>query len=185
MGSTFILIFILLIIALLITWFIITYKKIEKAKNNRLEKFAKLDILLKHRIDLIPKLILCIEDIMKDKKLVTTIVELRSKIAETTEEEKIVSSNIELGKHLAKLLVKVEKNQTLNTDDNFLKIINDIIVLESKIQVARIFYNDMVKEYNDLISSFPTKIIASIIGQKEYPFFEITKEEKNISTLDL
>jgi LemA protein len=54
-----------------------------------------------------------------------------------------------------------------------LKLQRELVNTEDRIQAARRFYNGNVRDYNNLVLSFPSSIVASCFGFKRANYFEI------------
>jgi LemA protein len=51
---------------------------------------------------------------------------------------------------------------------------------ENRIAVARMRYNERVQEYNTLRRQFPSNVTAKMFGFKEYPYFQVPPEAKQL-----
>lgn len=71
---------------------------------------------------------------------------------------------------LSRLLVTVENYPDLKTNQNFLKLQDELASTENMIQTARVRFNETVETYNNYILKFPNKMFLS--NYKEKPFFD-------------
>jgi LemA protein len=61
---------------------------------------------------------------------------------------------------LSRLMVVVEKYPDLKANENFLALQSQLEGTENRITVERQRYNEIVREYNTKIRSFPTNVVA-------------------------
>ena len=73
---------------------------------------------------------------------------------------------------LSRLLVTVEQYPSLQANQGFLKLQDELVSTENQILTARTRFNESVKPYNNNILTFPRNILAGMYGLKEKPFFE-------------
>ena len=62
----------------------------------------------------------------------------------------------------------------LQSNQQFLRLQDELTGTENRIAVSRTDYNNAVREYNTLIRTFPTAVTAKVTGAKPRPYFEVT-----------
>ncbi|MCD2260175.1 LemA family protein [Psychroserpens luteolus] len=77
-----------------------------------------------------------------------------------------------LSSALSRLLLVVEKYPDLKTNQNFLKLQDELTSTENTIQTARTRYNEAIKPYNQYVNKAPQSLISGIIGYSEKPYFD-------------
>ena len=75
---------------------------------------------------------------------------------------------------LGRLFVMVESYPNLKSDQNFLRLQDELTGTENRIAVSRTDYNAAVKAYNEYIRLFPQVLTAKVIGSKPRTYFEVT-----------
>jgi len=80
-----------------------------------------------------------------------------------TPSEKI-AANQKLDSALAKLLVVVENYPQLKSNENFLRLQDELAGSENRIAVERRRYNETLQDYNTYLSLFPNNVVASMSG---------------------
>jgi LemA protein len=88
-------------------------------------------------------------------------------VAETAREETLISQA------LGNLLAVAENYPDLKASDNFLDLQNKLHEVEEQIQLSRRYYNGTVRNWNILVESFPSNLIASAFRFRIAEFFEI------------
>lgn len=159
---------------LIVLYVIIVYNKFVRNVNLVNEAWSGIDVQLKKRYDLIPALVKTVKGYSDyEKELQEEIVQLRSEgvKADTVKSQEITESK--LSQKLGQLLVLVESYPELKANENFLKLQKQIAEVEDHLQKSRRYYNGSVRDYNILIESFPSNIIANILNYEKKDFFEI------------
>lgn len=158
---------ILLAISLLIIWISTSYNQFQVLIIRINEAEANIDAVLRKRFDLLNKSIDVIKENTKtEEDVLEQIVKLRSRKL----------SNFELDRKLYDALKEFEKFKEkypkLKTAESFMKI--DIALNESEAEIVafRKYYNDIITDYNKLVKSFPTNIIALLFKFKSKLYFD-------------
>jgi len=73
---------------------------------------------------------------------------------------------------LKSLLVTVERYPDLKSNQNFLKLQDELTSTENTIQTARTRYNEAIKPYNIHVKEFPNSILAGILNFDDKPYFD-------------
>ena len=158
---------ILLAISLLIIWISTSYNQFQVLIIRINEAEANIDAVLRKRFDLLNKSIDVIKENTKtEEDVLEQIVKLRSRKL----------SNFELDRKLYDALKEFEKFKEkypkLKTAESFMKI--DIALNESEAEIVKKkkYYNDIITDYNKLVKSFPTNIIALFFKFKSKLYFD-------------
>jgi len=81
---------------------------------------------------------------------------------------------------LKSLFAVAENYPDLKASVNFLELQRELRDTEDKIQASRRFYNTNVRDLNIKTESFPTNIVAGLLGFKKRDFFEAEGGEKGV-----
>ena len=116
-----------------------------------------------------------------ERGTLTDVIEARSKATQTT----IDPSNITpeqlkqfnqaqggLSSALSRLLVTVERYPDLKSNQNFLKLQDELASTENSIQTQRTRYNEAIKPFNTYVNKAPRSMLASMLGYIEKPYFD-------------
>ncbi len=170
---------IVVIITLSITliWGIIIYNKLVHDQNTSLAAWSDIDVQLKRRHDLIPKLVDAVKQYANyESSLLQTVTELRSqaKSIEKIAERENIEREIHTQVH--KLIAVAEDYPELKANQNFLDLQNEISNVENDIQYARRYYNGAVRNINTRIDSFPDLIIAKFFNYNYHEYFQLDEK---------
>jgi LemA protein len=75
-----------------------------------------------------------------------------------------IAANGQLDSALSRLLVIVENYPQLKSNENFMRLQDELAGTENRIAVERRRYNEAVQDYNTYISLFPNSLIAGFAG---------------------
>lgn len=178
------LIVLLVVLALCILYFIITYNKLIKLNNETKEGFSTMDVYLKKRWDLIPNIVQVVKGYAKhEKDTLKEIVELRNNVKtydKLSDEEKI-KTNEQISNGLTRLMALAEAYPDLKANENFLSLQKDLTGIEDEIAQSRKYYNAVVRNFNNKVEMIPSNIVAKILGYKPKTMFEAnTTERENV-----
>jgi LemA protein len=141
------------------------YNRFVKLNENVTNQWAQVDNQLQRRNDLIPNLVSTVKGYAKhEKDVFENIAEARAKLAGAKTISEKISSNQQMDSALARLLVIVENYPTLKANENFVRLQDELAGTENRISIERKRYNDIVRDYNVAIKTFPGNLIAKHSG---------------------
>lgn len=170
---------IILVIIILISWIIKTYNNLVQLRNKVKDQWSQVDIQLKKRFDLIPNIVETVKGYAKhEKDTLKAVIDARNSALSAKTPTDEMNADNQLSGALNKLFALSEAYPELKADTNFKDLQTNLKDVEDKISFARQFYNDTVLKYKNAIETFPTILIAGMLGFKQEKFFEATNEEK-------
>jgi LemA protein len=89
-----------------------------------------------------------------------------------TPEQQAQTENALVGT-LKSLLAVSEAYPDLKANTGFVDLQHQLVATEDRIQAARRFYNNNVRDYNQRVQSLPTNVIASLFHFQRRQYFEI------------
>ena len=159
----------------ILVWIIATYNRLVSLRNLIKESWSNVDIELRRRYDLIPNLVNTVKAYAAhEREVLERVTEARSRAIDSrgNPEEQARDEN-QLVKALKDLFAVSEGYPTLKADQNFLQLQQELVNTEDRIQAARRFFNGNVRDYNNLVQTFPSSLIASAGGFQTRQYFEI------------
>ncbi len=127
--------------------------------------WAQVDVVLQRRADLIPNLVETVKGIAVQEQIVFgDIAKARSALLSARTPAEKIAANGQLDSALGRLLVVVENYPQLKSNENFLRLQDELAGTENRIAVERRRYNEAVQDYNTFIALFPNSLVASITG---------------------
>jgi LemA protein len=142
----------------------------EQVKSN----WAQVDVVLQRRADLIPNLVDTVKGFAAQEQTVFhDIAQARAALLGAHLPEDKIAANRQLDGALGRLLLVVENYPQLKSNENFLRLQDELAGTENRIAVERKRYNDSVQAYNTYIGQFPNNIFARWAGfQRNNAYFE-------------
>ena len=162
-----------------LTFFVIAmYNKLVRLRNTVKSSWSDIDVQLKKRYDLVPNLVETVKGYAShEKSLFEKVTEARSvAMRASSPADKAKAENM-LTETLKSLFAVAEAYPDLKANTNFLQLQTQLKELEDSIEYARRYYNAVVRDYNIMIESFPSNIIASQFKFEKEEFFELEAPE--------
>lgn len=165
---------IIAVISSLLLWGILIYNRLVYDRNTSLSAWSDIDVQLKRRHDLIPKLIDAVKQYASyESSLLQSVTELRSQAQSIERISARENVERELQSQVHKLIAVAEDYPELKANQNFLALQKDISDVENDIQFSRRYYNGAVRKINTRIDSFPDLIIARFFKYKYHEYFQL------------
>ncbi|HEX2749712.1 MAG TPA: LemA family protein, partial [Verrucomicrobiales bacterium] len=149
-----------------LTWVWMVYNSLVDTRNRVRQGWSQLDVQLKRRHDLIPRLVACVDALRSHEKDVqTAVTAMRTQESATLPGE----SGPEIHGIARTIIALGESYPVLKTDGAFLNLQKEIIETEQRIALARAYFNDIATAYNTRLEVFPDSLIGMITGFKQRP----------------
>lgn len=145
-------------------------------------RWAQVDNDMKRRADLIPNLVETVKGYAKQEQTVIgEVTRAREALLGARTKQDEISANTQLGGALGRLLVLMENYPQLKSNENFLRLQDELAGTENRIAVDRRDYNEAVRRYNTDVDLFPKNIAATMFGfHRDDAYFKTTEEEKKV-----
>lgn len=175
----------LVLVGLLVLWFVAIYNRFIRGKNLVREGWSGIDVQLKRRHDLIPNLIESVKGYMQyEQKTLANIVELRTRSISAGSVKEKAEVEGELTRALKSIFALAEAYPDLKANQSFLDLQSNLAGIEDQIQLARRYYNGAVRDFNILVESFPSVLVAKMFNFQLAEFFEIeTAAEREVPSV--
>jgi LemA protein len=129
--------------------------------------WSQVDIVLQRRADLIPNLVETVKGYAQQEQTVFgDIAKARSALLSAGTPQQKIAANGQLDGALSRLLLVVENYPQLKSNENFLRLQDELAGTENRIAVERKRYNDTLQDYNTYVQQFPASIFAGWAGFK-------------------
>ena len=127
--------------------------------------WSQVDVVLQRRADLIPNLVETVKGYAVQEQVVFgEIARARSALLGASTPAAKIAANGQLDSALGRLLVLVENYPQLKSNENFMRLQDELAGTENRIAIERRRYNEVVQDYNTYISTFPNSLVASFSG---------------------
>jgi LemA protein len=175
------------------------YNTLQSKHQNVRAKWSGVENQLQRRADLIPNLVAAAQSVaVQEQEVFGQIADARSRLLNATsaqpqgdggdktpeQKQAVIEANNSFGGTIGRLLSLTESYPQLRSNENFMKLQDELSGTENRIAVARNDYNTAVQDYNTTRGSFPTVIAAKIYGFKEEPYFQAEEGSRQAPKFD-
>ena len=151
-----------------------SFNRLINQRNRLREAWSGMDVQLKRRHDLVPNLVECVKGYREhERTLFENITRTRSQAQTAQGIPGARTAENELTQGLRSLFVLAEAYPALKASENFQRLSASLVEIEDNIQYARRYYTGTVRDYNNLIQTFPSLVIARLFHFQPAEFFEI------------
>ncbi|MCB0627624.1 MAG: LemA family protein [Saprospiraceae bacterium] len=158
---------------------IMYYNRFVRLRNKVEESWSGVDVQLKRRYDLIPNLLETVKGYAKhEKELFENVTKARTmamsaeKVGDQSAAENMLSQS------LKSLFAVAENYPDLKANANFQQFQQQLSQIEEQIQLARRYYNAVVRDNNNAVETFPGVLLAGPFGFHTFEYFEAGAAER-------
>ena len=160
-------------------------------------QWANVEAALQRRSDIIPNLVSVVEAAaVSEENILTGVIEARSRatsinittddLSNPEEFQRFNESQNQLTQALGQLRTIVEAYPQLQSNARFADLMVAIDEANNQINTERVRYNDLARDYNTEIRTFPSSIGANIIhGAEPLEYFEADEAAKANPKVDM
>ncbi|MCE2955292.1 LemA family protein [Gemmatimonas sp.] len=157
------------------------YNSIQAYDETAAQAKQNIDAQLQRRADLIPNLVNTVKGFAaQEEKVLTEVTQARAGLVGALQKPggsdpaELANANAQLTGALGRLTVAIEAYPELKSNENFLRLQDELTGTENRIAVSRTDYNNAVRQYNEYIRKFPAVLTAKATGAKAREYFEVT-----------
>ncbi|PHX97168.1 MAG: hypothetical protein CK531_04905 [Gemmatimonadetes bacterium] len=153
------------------------YNTIQTLDEGANKSKQQISVQLQRRADLIPNLVEVVKGFAKqESEVFTNVAEARAKLAGAATSGDLGQMSAASGQMngaLGRLLAISESYPQLKSNENFIRLQDELAGTENRVGVARTDYNTSVSDYNTYIRKFPQLVTAKVMGMKPREYFEL------------
>lgn len=155
----------------LLLYGVVLFNRLVARRNHVLEAWSGIDVQLKRRHDLLPKLVEVVKAYGRYEQATLEQITGARAAAGSGAERREAENGLSRG--LRQLFALAEAYPELKANQGYLDLQRQVSDTEEQIQYARRYYNGTVRELNVLVESFPSNLVARWFGFRTMEFFEI------------
>ncbi|MBM4322500.1 MAG: LemA family protein [Deltaproteobacteria bacterium] len=169
---------ILIIIVVLVAAVVSIYNKLVRLRNTVKSSWSDIDVQCKKRFDLVPNLVETVKGYATHEKTVfEKVTQARAMAMQASSPAEMAKAENMIRDTLKSLFAVAEAYPELKANANFMQLQTQLQELENNIENARRYYNAVVRDFNILIESFPSNLIASMFNFKQADLFQLEAPE--------
>ena len=183
MKGTIIAVVVIVVLALIVGGMYVSARNQMVALNETMKSnWAQVDVVLQRRADLIPNLVATVQGFAAHETTVfADIAKARSTLLSAQTPQEKIAANGQLDGAIGRLLAIVENYPQLKSNENFLRLQDELAGTENRIAVERKRYNDSLRAYNTFIGMFPNNVFARWAGFKRNDaYFEASEGSRAV-----
>lgn len=165
---------IVVVIGAVLLWVALTYNRFIRARNLVREAWSGIDVQLKRRHDLIPNMLETVKGYAAhERSVLADVTALRGADLNSANVQARGTAENALTQSIKTLFAVAEAYPDLKANQSFLALQQTLGEIEDEIQYARRYYNGTVRDFNILVESFPSTLLAQPWGYHPEEYFEI------------
>lgn len=178
-----------LVVAAVVGFGVILYNRLVRLRNAYVNAFAQIDVQLKRRHDLIPRLVEAVKGYMAhERETLEAVIEARNHaersreqlggaVGDTAAMAQLSQAEGALGSALGRLFALSEAYPDLKASTNFMQFQEELTSTENRVAYSRQAYNDAAMTYNNAVETAPSNLIARQFGFEQVGMLEFADRE--------
>jgi LemA protein len=165
-----------LIIVVIIVYFVATFNKFKKYSNASEANLGQIRVSMKKRFDMIEQLLGAVKGYTEyERDVFKTLAEMRAGItsAGSSQLEDIDRQSRQI---TSNLLAVAEAYPDLKASETVQKLMESIVSVEDEIARHRYTYNNIVQEYNTMIDTVPSNLVAMSTSSSKLSYLQFEEE---------
>jgi LemA protein len=164
-----------------------TYNSLVRLDQATQAQWAQVQNVYQRRADLVPNLVETVKGAAKfEQETLTAVTEARSRVGQVTSEAlenvtqdpaafaRFQQAQDQLSSALSRLMVVVERYPELKATAGFRDLQAQLEGTENRITIERQRFNEAAQAFNTRRQSFPTVLLAGLLGFPAKPYFQAT-----------
>lgn len=169
------------VLVLILLWYVSTYNRLVRIRNECDRAWSNIDVLLQQRYDMLPNLVNTVKGYADhESEIWTQFAEARQMASNARASGDVgalgraegMLSNI-----MPQIYAVAEQYPELKADQSFLSLQNEIVSMENQIADRREFYNAQVTIWNTAIEVIPANFVANTMGAVRKEQFKVEAAE--------
>jgi hypothetical protein len=164
-----------LLLAWLTGWLWMAFNSLVQLRNRTAQGWSLIDVQLKRRADLIPRLVEVVKGLRDHERTVQTeLAALRTQAIATP--PSLPGPDIDAARPL--LVAIAERYPELKSSDAFLRLQRELADTETRIALARDYYNTIATHLNTRLEIIPDRWFAPLAGLRPQPLLTVESFER-------
>jgi LemA protein len=157
------------------------YNTIQQLDEQANSAQGQIEVQLQRRAELIPNLVATVKGMANQELAVFgEVARARGGLVnavQSKDPEQMANANAQVNSALGRLIAVAEAYPQLKSDQNFLRLQDELAGTANRIATAQTDFNSAVQQYNAYIRQFPAVITAKLTGARPKKYFQVTNPE--------
>lgn len=176
---------VVVLLIILIMWPISIYNRMVATNESIDGAWAQVENVLQRRADLIPNLVRTVKGFAtQEKAIFENVANARARLAGAVSPREAAAANAGLTSSLGRLLAIAENYPNLKSNENFIRLQDELAGSENRISTERRRYNEAVRGYNTYVKRFPASLLAARFGFGEREYFEAEEAAQEVPQVE-
>lgn len=169
---------ILLALLLVIAFYFITiYNRLQSLKNGAEATLSQIRVAMKKRLDMIEQLVDSVKSYAKfERDTLEKITNIRANLGSASPDELAKINGASRGL-LGNVLAVAESYPELKTSEAVTTTMNAIKDVEDEISRHRYTYNNIIQEFNTMLVTVPSNMVASFTSMRKMDYLSFEEDE--------
>lgn len=152
----------------------VSYNRLIAERQEVGDAWATIDVELQRRHALIPELVEAVSAAATHERDLLVELSRRNQAAQAAPHtpQATAAWDPPLASAVAEVVALRERYPTLNSQQNFLRLQNELAITEDRLAAARRFYNTRVAALNTRVDAFPSRLVAARHAIVKAEFFD-------------
>jgi LemA protein len=165
------------------------YNQIQTKDEEIGNRWAQVESQLQRRSDLIPNLVKVVQSYAKHERTVfQQVADARSRMGgaiASNNPEEVARAASTFNTALSRLIAVAENYPQLKADQQYVRLMDELAGTENRIAVARMDYNNAVRDYNAYVRQLPQNLTAMVIGAKSRTYYNPPQESQKAPEVNM
>ncbi len=176
--TVFILSALLVVVAALLVWVVTIYNRFVSLRNAADAGLGQIKVAMKKRLDMIEQLLGAVKSYAKfEKETLEKVTGLRASVARGGPAE-VNAAERESRSILGSLFAVAEAYPNLRTSDTVVSLQGSVKDVEAEIARQRYTYNNIAQQFNTMVDTVPSNIVAALTGMRKLEYLEFEEEAR-------
>lgn len=172
--------------AAIVVWVVVGFNRLVRARNRTREAWAQIDVQLAQRADLVPQLVASVEGYAShERQALVEVTRARTRVVAAVDPDEAGRADDQLEGALSRLYALAEAYPDLEADASFRDLQSRLGMLEDDIASARRYYNALVERYRNRRQTFPTLVLAQLMGFGRIEMFKPGDDARSVPSADV
>ena len=162
------------------------YNRLVGLQNRVENSWRQIDVQLKRRHDLIPALVDAVKGALQfERDTLERVMLARARASAATSMSDRLAAEDAVTQALGRLLAVMENYPVLKSNENVLRLQEELTTTENQLAFTRQCYNDVVMQFNTGQQLFPVNLVAQCFAFKPAAYFAAAAAEHIPPRVDL